>query len=140
MTNISIIENKISQIKQFRKILKGLSKYSKKEIENNIMLRSGIERLLQNICQACIDLANLIISYKKERKPVEQREYFLILVEEHIISREMAETMIRLIGFRNILVHEYARVDYDIVYDVLTNRMRDIDNFVKTIKTKILKN
>lgn len=139
MTSISIIENKISQIKKYQKIIKRLSKFSKKEIENNELVRGSVERYLHLICQSSIDLANIVISYRRERKPIDQRDYFMVLVEEKIINNTMADIMIKLVGFRNVLVHEYTKVDYNIVYDVLNNGVKDIDKFVKIIERKILK-
>jgi uncharacterized protein YutE (UPF0331/DUF86 family) len=38
-------------------------------------------------------------------------------------------------GFRNIVAHDYKTLDYDIVYDVLQNRLRSIDTFLKDIST-----
>ena len=101
MTSISIIENKISQIKKYRKIVKKLAKFSKNEIQKNDLARGSVERYLFLICQACIDLANIVVSYKKERKPLDQKDSFMILVEEKVISNKMAEFMIKLVGFRN---------------------------------------
>jgi len=139
MTSISIIENKISQIKKYRKIVKRLAKFSKNEIQKNDLVKGSVERYLYLICQACIDLASIIVSYKKERKPLDQKDSFMILVEEKIISNNMAEFMIKLVGFRNVLAHEYAKVNYDIVVDILNNGIKDIDKFVLAVEKKILK-
>jgi len=139
MTSISIIENKISQIKKYVKIIKRLSKFSKKEIINDELVRGSVERHLYLVCQACIDLANMIVSFKKERKPLDQKDNFLILVEEKIISRGVAETMIKLVGFRNVLAHEYTKVNYDIVVDVLNAGVKDIEKYISVIDKKILK-
>jgi uncharacterized protein YutE (UPF0331/DUF86 family) len=139
MTSISIIENKISQIKKYRKIVKKLAKFSKNEIQNNDLVRGSVERYLYLVCQACIDLASIIVSFKKERKPLDQKDSFMILVEEKIISNNMAEFMMKLVGFRNVLAHEYAKVNYDIVVDILNEGVKDIDKFVLVIEKKILK-
>lgn len=139
MTSISIIENKISQIKKYRKIVKKLAKFSKNEIQKNDLVKGSVERYLYLICQACIDLASIIVSYKKERKPLDQKDSFMILVEEKVISSKMAEFMIKLVGFRNVLAHEYTKVNYDIVVDILNEGVKDIDKFVLVIEKKILK-
>jgi uncharacterized protein YutE (UPF0331/DUF86 family) len=139
MTSLSIIENKISQIKKYQKIIKKLSKFSKKEITNNDFTRGTVERYLFLICQAAIDLASIIVSYKRERKPLDQKDSFFILEEEKIISKNMALTMAKLVGFRNILTHEYAEINYDIVFDVLINKVKDIEKFVSMVEKKILK-
>jgi uncharacterized protein YutE (UPF0331/DUF86 family) len=57
MTNLSTIENRISAVQKYLKILERYKKYSRKEIETNIDLRGAIERYLYLAVQAAIDLA-----------------------------------------------------------------------------------
>jgi len=40
-------------------------------------------------------------------------------------------------GFRNILAHDYAEINYDIVYDVLQNRLSEIEEFIQQIKDSL---
>ena len=48
--------------------------------------------------------------------------------EQHgYIDREMRETWIKMIGFRNLLVHDYADIDRTQVYDILQRRLADIE-------------
>jgi len=49
----------------------------------------------------------------------------------------LAEKMIKMVGFRNILAHDYAEINYDIVYDVLQNKLPDIEEFIQQIKDKL---
>lgn len=134
MTNLFVIENKISSIRKYLKILKGYQKYSRKEIESNVNIRGMTERYLYLACQATIDLAEAVIAFKQFRKPTTMGENFDILNEEKIISNELTEKMVKLTGFRNVITHDYTKINYDIVYDVLHNRLKDIENFIISIK------
>lgn len=133
MTNISIIENKISAAKKYLKILEDFKKYSKNEIEKDINIRGAVERYLYLITQATIDLAEAIIAFKKFRKPSTMNESFYILNEEKIIPDGLREKMVGLTGFRNIVAHDYEKINYEIVYDILQNKLRDIEEFLKII-------
>ena len=137
MTNISVIENKISSVKSYLKILERYKKHSQEEIENDIDLKGAIERYLYLASQASIDLAEAFISFKGFRKPSTLSESFYILEEENIISKEITEKMVKMTGFRNTIAHDYAKINYDIVYDVLQNKLEDIEEFIKIIKNKI---
>lgn len=134
MTNLSTIENKISAIQKYLKILEGYKKYSRKEIEENIDIRGAVERYLYLASQAVIDLAEAVISFKNFRKPSTLTESFYILNEENIISRELTEKMAGMVGFRNVIAHDYEKVNYDIVYDVLQNKLKDIKEFLENAK------
>ena len=134
MTNISVIENKVSLIKKYLKILQRYQKYSKKEIVKNVDIRGATERYLYLVVQATIDLAGAIISFKNLRKPTTMSESFYILNEEKIINSDITEMLIKMTGFRNVIVHDYEEINYDIVYDVLKNRLKDIEKFLKIVK------
>lgn len=133
MTNIAVIENKISSAKKYLKILEKYKNYSKKEIEGSVDIKGAVERYLYLAAQSAIDLADAVIAYKNLRKPTTMGEAFYILEEEGIISKILAEKMIKMTGFRNIIAHDYGKIDYDIVYDILHNRLKDIEELLKRI-------
>jgi len=137
MTNFSVIENRISLIKKYLKILKRYQKFSREQIEKDVDIRGMVERYLYLGIQASIDLGGAIISLKNFRKPTVLSENFYILEEEKIISKKLAEEMANLVGLRNILSHQYGKINYDIVYDVLQNKLGIMEEFINRIKRKL---
>jgi len=133
MTNLSVVENKISSIKKYLKILKGFSKKTARELENDINLKGAVERYLYLAVQATIDLAEAYIGYKKFRKPSTMSETFHILNEEKIINADLTEKMVKMTGLRNIIAHDYEKINYEIVVDVIQNRLTDIEKFLKIL-------
>ena len=133
MTSRDVIENKISSTRKFLGILNRYQDYSKTEIEKNIDLRGAIERYLYCVAQSAIDLAETLISFKNLRKPATMAESFRILQEAGLLEPELAGKLAKMAGFRNILAHAYEDVDGDIVYDVLQNRLKDIEEFLDRI-------
>ena len=134
MTNFSVVENKISSVKKYLTILQNFKKYTRKEIKNDLNIKGAVERYLYLVSQATIDTAEAFISLKDFRKPTTLREGFEILEEEKIISVELREKMVKMAGFRNFIAHDYDKIDYDKVYDVLQNRLTDIKEFIEQIK------
>ena len=76
MTNFSVIENKISLVRKYLKILDGFKSFSRQEIEEDEKIKGALERYLYLAAQAAIDLAEAVISFKKFRKPTTLRESF----------------------------------------------------------------
>ena len=89
------------------------------------------------ITQATIDLAEAIIALKDFRRPGSYTEAFYILKEEKFISSELAEKLIKMAGFRNIIAHDYDNLDFEIIYDVMKNRLTDIEKFLRKTKEKL---
>lgn len=137
MSSLKAVENKISSIKKHLKTLQRYKKCSKKEIENNIDIKGALERYLYLAIQSSIDLSEAIISYKEFRKPTTMSEAFYILNEENFISDKLTKELVKMVGFRNIIAHDYEKIDYDIVYDVLQNKIKDIESFLKNVSNKL---
>ncbi len=134
MTDLKVIENKISSVKKYLKIVEGFTKHSKKEIESDLTLRGAVERYLYLVVQTAIDLAEAVVSYRGFRKPATFSETFYILNEENVIANELTEKMVKMTGFRNIIAHDYEEIDYSIVYDILNTGTNDIRDFLKAIE------
>jgi uncharacterized protein YutE (UPF0331/DUF86 family) len=47
-------------------------------------------------------------------------------LEHGRITESLEQRWIHMIGFRNILVHEYLAVDRAVVYDVVCHRLQDL--------------
>ena len=88
---------------------------------------------LQRACEQCIDLANHTIRARKLGLPKESRESFRLLADNRIIPRELAARLEGMVGFRNVLVHEYQRMDMRLMIDVIENRLDDLLHFTDLV-------
>lgn len=88
---------------------------------------------LQRACEQCIDLANYVIKVRKLGLPKESKESFQLLAANRIIPGDLAKRLEGMVGFRNILVHEYQRIDIQLMIDVIENRLDDLLKFTDLI-------
>lgn len=137
MSNLNVIETKISHIKKYLKLLDRYKKFSPEEIEQNPDLKGALERYLYLVTQATLDLGEAVIAFKEFRRPGTYTEVFYILDEEEFISKDLSEKLVNMTKFRNIIAHDYEEVDFGIVYDALQNRLVDIEVFIKAVKEKL---
>lgn len=135
MTNLSVIENKISSVQKYLTVLQRYKTYSQKEIADDIDRRGAVERYLYLAVQTTIDLAEAVISFKNLRKPSTMGESFYIINEADIVPPDLTEQLVKMTGFRNVIAHDYEKLNYDIVYDVLQKRLVNIEKFLEAIKT-----
>lgn len=77
----------------------------------------GIERLVQLITQALLDLGLMVIAALGLRRPRAYSEVGYILWEQGVLSRHDAEMLRSMAGLRNVLVHAYARVDRGRIFE-----------------------
>ena len=133
MTSRDVIENKISSTRKFLRLLDRYRGYSKAKLQEDVDLKGAVERYLYLAAQSAIDLAEALIAFKNLRKPATMAESFRILQEEGLLSAELAGKLAKMAGFRNVLAHAYEDIDGDIVYDVLQNRSKDLEEFLDRI-------
>ena len=139
MINYISFNPKLEKLQEYISYLKGYQKHSVEELEKDHTLQGAVLHYLQLAIECAIDIGELLISELKLRKPEESREVIKILAENGILQDDFAERFASVAGFRNILVHEYAKVDLDRVYNYLQNNLQDFDFYAKSI-TKYIKN
>jgi len=88
---------------------------------------------LQRAAQACLDLANHLITANSWELPRSARHSVEILRDAGVIPREQSQVMVGVMGFRNIAVHDYAALDPAIVDAIVAKHLGDLERFVDAI-------
>jgi uncharacterized protein YutE (UPF0331/DUF86 family) len=122
------IERRLDELSERLARLEPLKNKPLHEFEDDPYLRDIVERNLEVAAQACIDISHRIISLENARKPIDYYDAFLIMGEIGVIPADFARQIAPIAGFRNILVHEYLRLDWGLVYQNL-QRLDDLYRF-----------
>jgi uncharacterized protein YutE (UPF0331/DUF86 family) len=121
------IERCIRQIRNY------YSLPSDKLFEADLMKQDAIAANLQRAAEQTIDLANHVIRKGKLGLPKDSRDSFEILATTKVISPELAAKLKGMVGFRNILVHDYRELDLSIMKDVIEYRLDDLILFTNDV-------
>lgn len=92
---------------------------------------------LQLAIQNCIDMAAHIVSDENMGIPGSTSEMFYLLEESGYLDHLLTEKMVKAIGLRNLIVHEYGRLDLKRIYDISQKDPHDLELFIQTILKKI---
>lgn len=95
--------------------------------------KRACERLLQVSIEAVIDVCHLLVTGLRLGIPAEEDDLFEKLEAAGIMSPRTREMLKEMKGFRNILVHEYARIDDGMVYEVARCRLGDFETFKEEV-------
>lgn len=127
-----VIVNKVAIIERcLQRINEEFS--SDKEFDSNFAKQDSVILNLQRACEASIDLANRLIRTEKLGIPQSAREVFNLLAKENIITSDCANKMQKMIGFRNIAVHDYQQLNLDIVKHIIKHQLDDFNELAKQI-------
>jgi len=119
-----VVLSKIESIERCVKRIDELYNF-KEKLEDKYMLEDAITLNIQRACQQAIDLAMYICSKLALGLPKESRESFRILKEAKLLSEEITIKMEKMVGFRNVAVHQYQDLEKDIVFYIADKGKED---------------
>jgi len=124
LNKISIIQRSVQRAKEEYRKDPGLSNYTQ------------IDALILNLeraSQATIDLGMHIVSVGKLGLPQSSADAFRILQSSSIITPETAKSLMSMVGFRNIAIHEYQKINLDIVHQIMSKEIQIFEKFVQEL-------
>ncbi|HPA72868.1 MAG TPA: DUF86 domain-containing protein [Spirochaetota bacterium] len=130
MVNRDTVEKAIETISLNVKELRRADDIDWNKYRTDIRARRFVERSLQVIIEACLDIAHHIISDDGMREPVSYRDAFAVLGENGILPQGEIDKYEKIAMFRNLLVHYYEKVDDEIVFGIFRKNLGDFDGFV----------
>ena len=125
------IISKLQKLDEYIKYLKEMQNVNKNKFTEDYHFFGLAERYLQLSIEILLDIGKLLIIIKGLKRPEENQEIFSALRDEKIVSEKLAENLMGIANFRNILVHDYEKIDREIVYEKLQNNLSDIEDFKK---------
>lgn len=137
--DIERIKDKLSELQVYIAELDEDLPAEEDEYLEERLLRRACERTFQLACEDILDICNLIIAGKGLGLPKDNRDAIRKLTDNKIIHRKLSEKLEDMVGFRNLLVHRYGKVDDLRAYHFLKEEIDDIYEFAQTIEKLIYK-
>lgn len=88
---------------------------------------------LQRACERSIDAAMHLVRIHKLGIPQESRDAFELLEKAGRLDASLSDRMKRMVGFRNVAVHDYQRLNLDIVRSIVRERLEDFIEFSRVV-------
>ena len=131
MVDRDVILERIRHLEKNINYLNGVNNYSKEKFSNEMDIYFRFERALHLAIEAVIDIGNHIIADQQFKTPDSNKNIFRILADNNIINKELSESLMKMAGFRNILVHDYLELDRELEYEIILNNIDDIEKFME---------
>lgn len=127
MIRKDFVNRKVSLIQNDLIKLSELSNYSLDEVVQDFLKATTVERLLERIINRAIDINQHIVAevVNNGEPPRDYTETFLKLAEFGVYPKEFAEKISKSVATRNILAHDYDKVDYSLIYESIKDCLGD---------------
>jgi len=96
-------------------------------VEDSVVLN------IQRACEASIDAAMHVVRVRELGIPQDRRDGFRLLAEAKIIDEALCRALQRMVGFRNIAVHDYQRIARPVIDHIVAHGLEDLLRFARII-------
>lgn len=119
------VRTKLGHLEEYLRGLSEQQDVTREEYRNNRDRRDIVERRFVKAIQSCLDVASHVVATEGYREPSDYGDLFRVLEENDVLSSEISDRLVEMAGFRNVLAHEYARIDDERVFE----QLQDIEHF-----------
>ena len=134
MPNWEVIEQHIQNMEE---ALANLSKYkniSFEEFQKDLSLIWIVEKGLEILIQNLLGIGAHLLASEIKNDWEDYGEVILKLGKHGVIPQEFSDQIKGMAGLRNILIHEYLRIDLNKLFDYLKYRLEDFIQFIRYIR------
>jgi uncharacterized protein YutE (UPF0331/DUF86 family) len=128
-----VILNKFASLEKCIRRIREEYAACKGNLEVDILRQDSVVLNIERACEQTFYLGQRIIRVKKLGLPKEYRDIFKILAEHDIISKDLSENLQKMVGFRNLAIHEYTAIDIDKLKNIIEHKIDDLLIFARLI-------
>jgi uncharacterized protein YutE (UPF0331/DUF86 family) len=129
----NVFERRLRKLEELLGELRSLAKLDRETYLADSVSKTLAERWLQLLVECSLDIAHHLIADFGWPSPSTYRETFQILAEHGVLKPELAKSLEGWAGFRNVLVHLYLDIDHEVVFDILSEELDQIEAFARAV-------
>jgi len=138
MVDKQLLQEKLKLLAEYIVDLQKESSTTLQEIKQNKKQRRYLERTLHLAVEACLDIGSHLIADIGLREPEDNKDIMTVLTEAGYLPENMLNNFQKMAQFRNVIVHDYARIDPEILYGILNKNLDDLTFYARTVRDKFL--
>lgn len=128
-----VIEQKLESLRRCLQRIEEKCPSSAEILAGDVDLQDIVALNLSRAVQLCVDIGAHIVANKNSIPPATMGQTFDILAELGIVPPELAVRMKNAVGFRNIAVHNYEAINWQIVHAIATRHLGDFKGFSRAV-------
>ena len=133
MVDRGLVLRKISELAEYQQQLQEFKGITVRQYRDDWKKQRIVERTLQMMIETCLDMANHLIADQGYRVPVSYADIFKVLGENKVLGKKLADRLEKMAKFRNVLVHQYEKIEAEIIVGLLKKNLKDFDHFRKAV-------
>src|SRR3989440_11964355 len=131
-----LLQRHLKQLREAVVILHDLGKNTREEFTTDYHIYGLAERYLQIAIEACLQVCGILVASLGLRRPEGYHELLSIVTAQQIIPNPLAYRLEVLTNLRDVLVHDPSKLNHDLLYDYIQQRIDDLEVFAKAVEDR----
>ena len=137
MTPAETISARLQRLESYLQLLEGFRTEPRSALLGDPVRRGALERYLQLAIEALLDIGNHLLARRGLERPETYADVFRLLCEADLLSEALLEESIGMAGFRNLLVHDYMRLEPEKLGEILDAKLEVMRQLASTFARQI---
>ncbi|MGB9723293.1 MAG: type VII toxin-antitoxin system HepT family RNase toxin [Chloroflexia bacterium] len=133
MSRFQVVVRHLQQLQQYLQRLYALQSLTREEVLTDWRAQSQVERNLQLAIEVVISVAEQMVALLNLPTPESAGAAIAAIAQAGVISSDLGRDLEMAVGFRNILVHNYMEIDYELVYKALQENLGQFERFIEQV-------
>lgn len=134
-----IVEQKLESLRRSLQRIETRCPPDPQTLVANIDLQDIVTLNLSRAVQICVDIGTHLIAGMEVPPPDTMGQTFDILAQQGVLDDTLATRLKKAVGFRNIAIHNYERINWMIVHSIARHHLVDFTEFAKMVALKLEK-
>lgn len=134
--NQTTIKAKLDSLARCLMRIESKKPFDAKRLASDLDLQDVVVQNLERAVQQCVDIASSILATSVIPAPGNMADAFTGLHAAGWIDAPLTERMKKAVGFRNLAIHEYEKLDWIIVHAITHKHLDDFRAFAQAVTAK----
>ena len=134
-----VVEQKLESLRRCLRRIETKCPAEAVTLMTDIDLQDIVALNLSRAVQICVDIGAHLIAGMEVPPPDTMGQTFDLLAQESVLNNLLASNLKKAVGFRNIAVHSYENINWEIVHSIVKHHLADFSEFAKVVAISLEK-
>ena len=134
-----VVEQKLESLRRCLRRIETKCPTDAAKLAADIDLQDIVSLNLSRAVQISVDIGAHLIAGMEVPPPDTMGQTFDLLAQEGVLNNELASSLKKAVGFRNIAVHNYENINWGIVHSIVKYHLADFSEFAKVVAMRLQK-
>lgn len=132
-----VVEHKLESLRRCLRRIESKCPTDAATLAADMDLQDIVALNLSRAVQISVDIGAHLIAGMEVAPPDTMGQTFELLAQEGVLNSELAGSLKKAVGFRNIAVHSYENINWEIVHSIVKHHLADFSEFAKVVAMRL---